>query len=146
MGLSIFRESGLGDHGSFGIQLWKEQHNCNEICKALEDAELFERPDSPETPDYNTSSVQEPPHKRRKIKSSGSYEDEEIVILDGPKGYRESRSNPATDPAMRRPTPPNFDDHDLPDLFTGPSPSVLARQLSDADGTALSAPASEGDD
>lgn len=133
-----------------GIQLWEEQHSCNEICKAFEDAQLFEVPHSLDTGDENASGFQEPPRKKRKIQSSSNYEDEEIVILDVPaKGYSGSSGNPANNAAMRRPTPPNFnDDEGLPDpktLFTGRSSTALAPELSDDDGVPLSGGASEAD-
>jgi hypothetical protein len=29
----VCRSTGVGDHGAEGIKIWKEQHNCNNVCE-----------------------------------------------------------------------------------------------------------------
>ncbi|KAG8929141.1 hypothetical protein FRC01_004802 [Tulasnella sp. 417] len=126
-------DSGPGDHGTFGIQAWEDQHVCNEICSAFEVSGLFEIEEA-------TDEAQEPPRKRRKLEAS---EDDEIVLLGSSQGRRESR-------AMRQLTPPNFDDDDadLPDLTnpaTAPAIVSSSQRVSDDDGAPLSTQGSEVD-
>ncbi|KIO20151.1 hypothetical protein M407DRAFT_221277 [Tulasnella calospora MUT 4182] len=131
-------DSGPGDHGPFGIQAWEIQHSCNEICRAFVAAGLFEIQEA-------TDDDGEPPQKRRRLETSISSEDDEIVLLENPQRRREPRGNPA----MRRPTPPNFnDDVELPEVSKLARMSAVnssTHRLSDNDGVPLSTAGSEAD-
>ncbi|KAG9042734.1 hypothetical protein FS837_010456 [Tulasnella sp. UAMH 9824] len=131
-------DSGPGDHGTFGIQAWEEQHSCNEICRAFEAAGLFE---IQETSDDDGG----PPHRRPRLETFTSSEDDEIVLLESPQRRRKPRDNPA----MRQPTPPNSDDEkDLPELSKParmPAVESSTQRLSDNDGVPLSTAGSEAD-